>query len=390
MRLTKQASYIFSKGGVFYFSRRIPKDLRAHYKRARIVLCLHTRSSSAARTRAVSLAAKLEEDWLTLRWRSTSDPFSRFLHETTAVVLETSGAPHSSEAKELYLQAKSDGRGLAFVQSTNRAIGYLRELAGDRPVDTYTRQVANQLRDALASRGLTQASIRRNLSVVRAVVNFACREHGLPEVTAFASIYLGEEDASTATKRKPIPANLIRSVQSECKRLDDEARWLIALISDTGMRLSEAVALVREDVFLDDRHPHVRLKAHPWRRLKTRGSERIVPLAGAALWAARRAVASTNGSFLFPTYCNKKTCKANSASAALNKWLGPRVTGGYVLHSFRHSMRDRLRAVECPRDIIDRIGGWAVSGVGETYGSGHPVAILHKWMSKAVGASDAR
>ena len=34
-------------------------------------------------------------------------------------------------------------------------------------------------------------------------------------------------------------------------------------------------------------------------------------------------------------------------------------------HSFRHSMRDRLRAVECPSDIIDQIGGWLTSGVWE-------------------------
>ena len=28
-------------------------------------------------------------------------------------------------------------------------------------------------------------------------------------------------------------------------------------------------------------------------------------------------------------------------------------------------MRDRLRAVECPKEIIDQIGGWSSSDVGE-------------------------
>mgnify|MGYP006097400181 CR=1 FL=1 len=27
-------------------------------------------------------------------------------------------------------------------------------------------------------------------------------------------------------------------------------------------------------------------------------------------------------------------------------------------------MRDRLRAVECPSDVIDQIGGWLTQGVG--------------------------
>ena len=61
--------------------------------------------------------------------------------------------------------------------------------------------------------------------------------------------------------------------------------------------------------------------------------------------------------FAFPKYCSEAKCNANSASAALNKWLKPRVPDGCVIHSFRHSLRDRLRAIECPADIIDAIGG---------------------------------
>jgi hypothetical protein len=50
------------------------------------------------------------------------------------------------------------------------------------------------------------------------------------------------------------------------------------------------------------------------------------------------------------------------------------------MHSFRHSMRDRLRAVECPADIVDQIGGWQTDGVGQSYGKGYPLEVLAKWM----------
>ena len=34
-------------------------------------------------------------------------------------------------------------------------------------------------------------------------------------------------------------------------------------------------------------------------------------------------------------------------------------------------MSDRLRAVECPMDVVDQIGGWrSVGGVGLSYGEG--------------------
>ena len=51
-----------------------------------------------------------------------------------------------------------------------------------------------------------------------------------------------------------------------------------------------------------------------------------------------------------------------------------------MIHSFRHSLRDRLRAVECPSDIVDAIGGWKTSGNGHGYGNGYPLEVLAKWM----------
>jgi len=47
------------------------------------------------------------------------------------------------------------------------------------------------------------------------------------------------------------------------------------------------------------------------------------------------------------------------------------VPEGCLIHSFRHSLKDRLRAVQCPSDMIDQIGGWATAGIGKSYGDGY-------------------
>jgi integrase len=104
-------------------------------------------------------------------------------------------------------------------------------------------------------------------------------------------------------------------------------RWLLALISDTGMRLSEAAGLSKDNVYLNEELPYVDIKPHPWRRLKTAGPD-------------------------------------------------------YVIHSFRHSMRDRLRAVGCPSDMIDQIGGWSSGKIGEGYGDGYSIEISARWLSQ--------
>ena len=84
----------------------------------------------------------------------------------------------------------------------------------------------------------------------------------------------------------PFPKNIER-IKEECHRLDDDMRWLVALLCDSGLRLGEATGLAKDDLVLDHSIPHVKVKPHPWRSLKTVGSEREVPLIGISLWAAK-------------------------------------------------------------------------------------------------------
>ena len=221
--------------------------------------------------------------------------------------------------------------------------------------------------------------MRRIFGTIRSVINLTMREQGIEGKNAFTNTYMPERDDKKV--REPIPFSALCQLQQECMAKDDEARWLIALVSDTGMRLAEAAGLHMNDIELFSSTPHLRVSARPWRRLKTKSSERVIPLVGASLWAAKR-LHDRGGAFAFPRYCSEERCNANSASAALNKWMKGVVGEGYVIHGLRHSLRDRLRAVECPADVIDQIGGWTTNGVGHSYGKGHNLEIMHNWMQK--------
>ena len=110
----------------------------------------------------------------------------------------------------------------------------------------------------------------------------------------------------------------------------------------------------------------------------------LIPLTGASLWACTQLSGRITDGFLFPRYSNKSKCNSNTASNALNRWLKTFLPRGYVVHGFRHAMRDRLRAVECPVDMVDQIGGWSNQTIGQRYGSGYPLANLKEWMDKIV------
>ena len=383
----------FRKDGIFYFERRIPSDLLDHYKSAKIAYSLRTRCSRTATARARRASDRLDEYWYHLRLTHQDVPGKHLLRdravEPQAKALSVSPAgEHASEsvllsdAVRIYLKLKGKGRPETFHRAAERSCGYLIDVCGDKEITSYSRSDATRFRDSLVQRELAGSSMTRIIGNVRAVINLAASELGITIANPFKGLFFDKK--AGVQRRVPFPDEQIREIQSACRRQDDELRWLVALLSDTGMRLAEAVGLVVEDFRLEAEIPHVVVVEKPWRRLKNTGSNREIPLVGASLWAARRICESRDADdFAFPAYNKGEQSNANSASATLNKWMRPRVPERCTVHSFRHSMRDRLRAVECPSDVVDQIGGWQSGGVGHSYGSGYPLSVLHKWL-KAV------
>jgi integrase len=283
----------------------------------------------------------------------------------------------------MYVSLKGKGRPKTFRKAADRGCKYVIDLVGDKPISSYTRHDGLALRDWLVQRGLAGSTVTRNFSYIKAIINFVSSELAVDMQNPFAGIY--HDRNAGVSSRKPIPVLDIVRVQEECLKIDDDMRWLILLISDTGMRLAEGAGLLKSDIILDTQTPYVQIQKHPWRNLKTASSHRKVPLCGKSLWAAKRILLNeTSSKYAFERYNQQINTSANSASAALNKWLRQYVPEGCTLHSFRHSMRDRLRLVQCPSDIADQIGGWTTSGVGQGYGSGYPLEVLHQWVETTI------
>jgi len=284
-------------------------------------------------------------------------------------------APTLSEATQQYLQLKGMGKAKTFHQAALRNAGTVIEICGNRVVTEYKTTDAGKVRDALINRGLNVLSVRRSFTTIKAIINLAIAEHGLDIRNPFSSIFMPEADSK---KRVSIPVETIREIQQACYEIDDDRRWLIALISDTGMRLAEAAGLHIDNLHLDEEISFVDIKPHPWRSLKTKGSQRQVPLVGASLWAAKRIKQTASSCFAFSRYTDNQQCRANSASNALNKWMQANFREDIVIHGFRHALRDRLRAIQCPSEMIDQIGGWSSGKIGESYGEGYALFSLHK------------
>jgi len=326
---------------VYYFERRIPRDLQAHYGKTKIVRSLRTSDRKQASLIANQISQRLASHWAGLRTDLISGWISG--NQIAPIKPDISSEPISlSDAHRIYIELKGRSNDRKFCQTVERSVSYLEEIVGDQILTNYSRADANCLRDALIEKGLVASSIKRNFAVLRSIFNTACREAGFEAPNPFSNIILTM--APKGSRRQSIPIDKIRFLQSQCYAKNDDRRWLIALISDTGIRLAEACGLLAEDIIINHQIPHLVIRPHHWRVLKTESSTRKVPLVEASLWAAQNLAKDTSSLFAFPRYCSETGVKADSASGALNKWIRPYVPKGCVIHSFRHSLRDRLRA----------------------------------------------
>ena len=93
---------------------------------------------------------------------------------------------------------------------------------------------------------LIVATVKRNLSTLRSIISLSKTELGLDFSNPFSGIFL--PDLDDAKVRNPTPEYELISIQQKCLILDDEQQRMISLLSETGMRLSETLGLIVEDI----------------------------------------------------------------------------------------------------------------------------------------------
>ena len=180
-------SYLYKKRGVFYFSKRVPCDVRSYYKRDRIVICLKTKSSVSAIRASKSLYQRLDDYWTSIRLTNMQIPAEHLLVNKPPVN-SNSNAPLLSEALSTYLKLKGEGKDKIFVRAANRNIKYVIEVLGNLPIDEYSSKDASKFRDHLLDRGLLISSVKRIFSSIRSIINLSISEEGINCINALVKL----------------------------------------------------------------------------------------------------------------------------------------------------------------------------------------------------------
>lgn len=249
-------------------------------------------------------------------------------------------------------------------------------IGGDRPIGSVTRS------DTLAFRSYWQQRIvngeveidTANKCIGRVSSMFKAidesKQLGLPKIFDKLRIGGGKDNQRVAFAPEHVQAKFL--ADGVFAELNAEARRAIYLITETGLRLSEACNLSRATIKLDATVPHIQVRPEG-RETKNHQAERDIPLVGVALTAMRE---QPDG---FPRYRDK----ADSLSALVNQALearGLRPEPGQTLYSLRHTFEDRLTAVEAPEKVVAALMGhkWH----RPRYGLGPSLEQKRNWLER--------
>lgn len=265
---------------------------------------------------------------------------------------------------ETELLQKSPRQKKRWRQERDTARALFQEIIGeDLPLNALTRQHAMLFRDHWKKRAMSGEvdiyTCNRNFGRIAAMLKAVSDHHKLELPHIFQGLRLVGQKTKSRIAFEPTFIQDCLLKTGALDGLNHEARRILYLMVETGVRITEACNLNKSTIILNHKIPHIRIRPDG-RQLKTEQSERDIPLVGVALMAMR---AQPEG---FPSYHDK----ADVVSATVNKFLRENklLPNGQTLYSLRHSFKDRLRKVRC----LDEVDAYLMGHKGNRPKYGQP------------------
>jgi integrase len=426
----KRVKYLFLRGDVYVYIRKVPSDLVSLEKRKFIKVSLKTSDYDEAVVRNIKVNKETEKYFETLiaSGANTSDrdrynkavKRAQYLGLTYKNATEISTGPFDdvqnrleiaekhidnpavieavlggvdlpkirlSNLTSLYFDlAKGDVKDKNAAQlriwknSRTNAVKNLIGVAGDRVITELTTNDGLNFRDywleRLSDEGLSPETANKQFGHIDRMTKEVCEHNRLTFSPIFSGLRF--KDVTSKKPRLPFTTDFILNkllVPGTLKGLSEAGQLLIHLMAETGARPAELIGVdVEQELYLDQEIPYFHIKKNGIRTLKTRNSEREIPLIGYSLEAAK------NGAFnSFKKYHENSISLTNLIGLYFRRQnLLP--SDQHTLYSLRHSFEDRMTAADVPERIKAQLMGHQY--VRPTYGQGGTLGKRLEWMKK--------
>jgi integrase len=291
----------------------------------------------------------------------------------------------------------------------------LEELLGpDKPVGTVTRADVREVRDLLLTLPPNAIKIYPGKSL-REIALIAQQEKVAPMSAKSAVLYveaisalfnwLSREEMvarnpaaalkgpalDEETDRRPYTIEELNTLFTAPAFNGDCGRgwlyWMPRLALYTGARFAELLALRVVDLIQEEGVTCISITPYGGRKLKTKGSKRLVPIHPVLIQAGflKHVSEQPSDGLIFPDAVGPK-----HMIAAQNKKMGREIRAIFrdealVFHGLRHTFKDGAGRARIRRELVSMIGGWKIGdghAAMDSYGRDRLLPVLFEEISK--------
>ena len=413
-------NYVYKRGMKYTYRRRVPSHLSGVDPRREVVISLKTEDENEANIRASIYNDQVEAFWKALLQSNSQENFDE-KYQTAVQLAKTHGFAYKTTdqiaastlneiVKRLSFDLSSDIQAEALLGGATRSSAKLTECfpiyldliqdrltnknkhklrkwenprkaawndflmsAGDLFLDQVDRSVILQFRSSLNEKikgGLSGDTVNKKLRFVKDVLKTVSIHH---EINIDTGVLFADTKFQYNPGIRPsFEASWVQNkILPSLHELNKRDRYVIYAMADTGAREVEIFGLTPEDIKLDGEIPFIWIRPRKGYELKTRNSERQIPLVGSALEAFKQCPDGFS-------HAGNPDVFSNVANNYL-KDKGLRPSPEHTVYSLRHTFKDRLRDygdVGAPEEIIDELMGHRKPGI--PYGRGHKLSAKYK------------
>lgn len=410
--------YLQLRSGSYRYRREVPADVRAKVGKREWIVQLDTDSAAEAARKVEKLTRLHDMELARLRGHSITQEARAVLDDQTddytlhayrlealanaidaigdpvAVarkfsdlddVLAAHGSPHgravvasvkdggvekSLPLSEAYKRDKAKYGGNRDEKRIKFAVDAFLADVGDVDFLNLKRADVEEWMRKARERGWSDATIKRRTVALQGIHTRLMI--GLDRPLSSAWRKLGLKD-SGADAKQPLNAAHLEALEAHLPKLPARLRQMFVLMKYLGLGAKEIGGLRARDFVFDHKVPHVIVRPHEGRGLKTATRGRSLPLIGEALTVAREAVKSSKGEMVFVP--KGSTLNPQGISQRLAKEMrnaGIPKSTRLTPYSLRHGFEEAMKLANVRPGLIKYAMGHAGSGITDKYGASAP------------------
>ena len=237
--------------------------------------------------------------------------------------------------------------------SMKKSLSLLIEICGDKPIDTYNINDVNLFKNYFIKLDKISTG-RRNQSNLQNFFSVIFQKYLVDKKNPFSGLKWPVTNIKTS-HQKFSDEELIR-IKEFCLKENSFTSCVSGIMFDTGCAYSEIIGLESEDVGLNKYNPYIVIRSNSIRQIKNIYKRRIIPLVGVSLNKIRKIYKLNRKGSLFIDYLNIIELSKLRYEKRLNDIL-KKLSNGKTSISFKYSLIERLKSINCPEPVIcDLIG----------------------------------